>query len=66
MKYRNIPSTGERYNKFLIFAKAFPGVDHINFYDKRTRKYSHQVRFDEYGNAVEKKPGYTSTIVLRK
>jgi len=33
-KYHNIPKSGKGYDDFLIFAKKFPGITHINFYEK--------------------------------
>jgi hypothetical protein len=42
LKYRNIDE--RRLEKFIQFAYKFPGVHHINFYDKVTKEFVKQVR----------------------
>lgn len=36
-KYHNVPKTGPGFDKFIAFAAKFPGLDHINFYEKVKR-----------------------------
>ncbi len=46
LKYRNIKNDERSLQKFLRFASKFPGVHHINFYDKYTKKFIQQLRYD--------------------
>lgn len=33
-KYHNIPKQGKGFDDFIKFAGKFPGISHINFYEK--------------------------------
>lgn len=43
-KYRKIKNDPHSLASFIQFAKGFPGALHINFYDRQTKKFSHQLK----------------------
>lgn len=42
LKYRNINDK----DKFMRFAAKFPGAQHVNFYEKETRSFDEQRKFN--------------------
>jgi hypothetical protein len=49
-KFRNIPKAGKGFDEFIKFAAKFPGISHINFYEKVKQpgetkgKFIHQIQ----------------------
>lgn len=47
-KYRKIKNTQRDIDKFIRFLLTIPGgVDHVNFYDRETKKFMFQERNDQ-------------------
>jgi hypothetical protein len=44
LKYRNIINSSSPRRSFENFAKKFPGASHINYYDKKTKKFVEQIK----------------------
>lgn len=43
LKYRNIPTWEPKKSEFLAFAAKFPTAEHVNFYEKDTKKFVERI-----------------------